>query len=270
MSEQMLSEIQRAVFDQTVPLRVALHSVPVPLCFNAKRVVPLGIFAYSCLEPFLKREKEGLRDMHFRVNGQVVKWYLPIGVIYDSFAAKSSERALEPMTVEVKFECFPEGVALRCDSKDVVGFYFNHAFKESCYVTHRNMQLVQRNTNIHENIMRSVVGGDYDAFEANMGIVRGEVEQWKFYPFKFVSKKSRVFCCFLRVEDMETVGDVIGAAKNMLEQRNVGTTDLDDEISSLENNKVLFHGMHIPLETPLKEFAKSLIYPDGFVYGLIE
>lgn len=270
MCERELLGIQDLVFEQTVPIRIVLPSLEVPLCFNAKRILSLGYFAYSYLEVFLEKEKAQLKDLNFSVNGQVVKWHLPIGIIYDSFIKKGDEKSFKPLTIEAKFKDFPEGKVMRCDSKDIVKYNFKHAFKESCYITHENTLLVQRNLNIHENIINSIIQGDHAMYGELMNIVRNDFDQWKSYPFKFITKQLRVFCCFLSVESAHTFNDVLSSIKEKLTKSRIKAGEFDDAITSIENNKILFHGIHIPPETPLKEFAVSMIYPDGFLYGLIE
>ncbi|KAH0785994.1 hypothetical protein GPJ56_010128 [Histomonas meleagridis] len=243
--EAQISEIQKLVFNGKVPLRFVFPSIAAPLCFDANRTISLGYFTYNFLGYFIEKE-ENLKDMWFCAEGQPIKWQLPLGVIYD--VLRPNVETFSPLTIEVRFDNFPEGKVLRCDSFQTAIQFFNHTFKESCFLAYGNCNLVQANTDIHKNIAESVVENDYSKFKNLFELHTKEISSWKMWPIKFLDKEFNVTNSLLTAEDGQTLKSAL-------------------EFKGINAEKVTIHGVNIPLESPLKDLMSIMVYPDGFLYA---
>ena len=83
VAPEKLKEIWQRVFEGTVPVKLRIESVDYPLCFNIRRCVSLGTFAYAHLTGYIGDKCDQLWFSHGG-SDKPVKWYLPIGVVYDT------------------------------------------------------------------------------------------------------------------------------------------------------------------------------------------
>ena len=246
MLSEQIREIQKRLFEATVPIRFTIPKLNVPLCFNANRAISLGYFAYNFLGYFID-DQEDLKDMWFCSEGQPIKWQLPLGLIYDIF--RPSKDDLSPLNIELHFDNFPEGKVLRCDSFQTVKQMFNHSFKESCFLAYSNNNLVQANTNIRRKIAKSVIDKDYSKFLPLFELHTKNVSTWKMWPIKLVDKEFNITNDFMNVEEGQTLRSAL-EFKGIKPDRNV-----------------TIQGIDVPLETPLKDLMSAMMYPDGFLYA---
>jgi hypothetical protein len=221
-----MERVRSQVFDSLCPVRFTLPGIDFPLCVNAPRVLSLGTFVWTNLAPFLKVDT---RDLWFSVDGQRIKWELPIGVIFDALG-----RAV--LDIVVRLDEFPQADVLRCDNAQIVSSNFDHTFKASSFATTGNLQLVELNTNIHRNIEACVVERNWSTFEQLLAIKLNSIDQWRRFPVRFVLQDLTVQQRLLQR------GAVVS-----------GTT----------------HGIAVE-GIAVEEAVAGLIYPDGFLYLVVE
>lgn len=252
MSNQ-INEIREQVFNNTVPLRVEIENQPVPFCFNAPRLLSLGVFIHLKLKSFFPQDH--VQDMWFSYNNKVLKWTLPIGVIYDCLITDNS--TFTPLSIKVNFEKFPSNIGLRCESIERAQYYFCHLFKESLFLTDKNQELLTQNERIHQNFENSLQSGDFQTY-INLFEKRFEkdVTNWKKWPIKLVIGAEEenipsLATCYLDVSDNQTIDDVL-------------------KFREFSDKKSIVQGIEINHSAKLTEIVPLLINPDGFFYIVLK
>ncbi|OHT07224.1 hypothetical protein TRFO_01393 [Tritrichomonas foetus] len=247
MSEETINTIRKHVFESVVPLRISIAESPVPLCFNAPRNSTLGLFVYSKISVFLP---EDTRNIWFSYDFKPVKWTLPIGVLYDVLIPSSDE--FTPLRIEVKTADFPEGNIIRCESQEIASYYFCHSFKESLFLTDKNMDLTQRNAGLHQNIVKAVDQHDYETYKELFSLrFDNPISQWDKWPIRIVKSDLTIVQAYLQVEPGQTVSTILNAR-------------------NLDSNEVIINGVSIKKDAPLEEVVPILLGADGFIYIVLK
>lgn len=253
MSNQ-INEIREQVFNNTVPLRVEIENHPVPFCFNAPRLLSLGVFIHLKLKSFFPNDK--IQDIWFSYNDKYLKWTLPIGVIYDSLV-EGNETTFTPLSIKVKFEKFPSNNCVRCESIERAQYYFCHLFKESLFLTDKNQELLTQNDRIHQNIENSLQSGDYESYITQFQKrFEKEISNWKKWPIKLVVDAEQatvpsLATAYLDVNDDQTIEDVL-------------------KFREFSDKKAFVQGIEINHSAKLSEIVPLLINPDGFFYIVLK
>lgn len=253
MSNQ-INEIREQVFNNTVPLRVEIENQPVPFCFNAPRLLSLGVFIHLKLKSFFPQDH--VKDMWFSYNNKLLKWTLPIGVIYDSIIS-NNESTFIPLSIKVNFEKFPSNICLRCESIERAQYYFCHLFKESLFLTDKNQELLTQNESIHQNIENSLQTGDFQSY-INLFQKRFEkdITNWKKWPIKLVVSTEEetvpsLVTCYLDASNDQTIDDAL-------------------KFREFSDKKAIVQGIEVNNSTKLAEIIPLLINPDGFFYIVLK
>ncbi|KAH0795871.1 hypothetical protein GPJ56_000238 [Histomonas meleagridis] len=245
MAEKQTHETQKSLFEATVPIRFTIQELNVPLCFNANRNMSLGYFVFNFLGNFI--EEENLDDMWFCSEGKPIKWELPLGVIYDIFIPQ--DNIFTPLTIEIRFEDFPEDRVQKCDSLQVVKQIFIDSFKESCSLTH-DTNFAQANPDIQGKIWRSIDKKDSKEFISSFELYTKDINSWKMWPIKLIDKELNITDISVNVEEGQNFRNLF-------------------ELKGVKADAVKIQGINIPLETPLKNIVETMLYPDGFLYATI-
>ena len=241
-------EIKKLLFDAKVPLRVTVPGVPIHLCFNAPRSCSLGTFLHLKLATFFPDDTKNLWFAH---SSQAVKWWFPIGVLYDLYAPESEDQKY--LDIDVNFDNFPDSSVPRCESKDIASYYFSHSFKESTFLTDQNLQLIQSQAEIHQKIEKCIEDNDYDNFQQLLAlkIAAKDIKQWDRWPIRVINKEKVMVPGFLKVEEGQKVEDVLNS-------------------KSLECDKVIVQGINIDKGLSLEDVVPLLMSPDGFLYMVLK
>ncbi|KAK8860928.1 autophagy protein 5 [Tritrichomonas musculus] len=254
MSDQQITEIREQVFNNTVPLRVEIENQPVPFCFNAPRLLSLGVFIHQKLKSFLPLDQ--IKNIWFSYNHVPIKWTLPIGVIYDSIVSDDNS-TFTPLNVKVSFDKFPNNICLRCESIERAQYYFCHLFKESIFLTDKNQELLTQNEGIHQNIENALQTGEFKTYISlfQKRLEKG-VENWKRWPIKFVTNEvdettPSTITGYLEVSPDQTIEDIL-------------------QFREFSNKKAIVQGIEINHSTKLTEIVPLLINPDGFFYIVLK
>ena len=243
MDETNLAEIRRRVFEGVAPVRFTLDSLDVPLCFNVPRCISLGAFVYRQLGYFIT---DRCPDLWFEHDNRALKWYLPVGCIYDALCP--SEGPVESLSVAIH----KEGVdkqkdVIRCESAEATASYFCQSFKESMFLTEGNILPSQETT--HQRIEMCVRNKDYESFSEIFPSRFKTFGSWKIWPIKFIGKDLSVHTAFLPVDGTDqTIKDAMALAR-------------------VEGESVLVHGVKIDVSAKLTELMPVLLSPDGFFYA---
>lgn len=255
-------EIKKRVFDGTVPVRFncsTFDSEAPPLCFNAPRSVLLGTFAFAEFGPLL----EGVSNLWFCHNGKSLKWQLPLGCLFDAMAP--GDGAFWVLDIDVRAtkashndmegspqNSLPSGV-LKCDNAVIPRQFFLHSFKESMFLTVGNMELLQSQVGLREEIEEKILSRDYESFTRLFTKRIVDPSEWKRWPIRIVAKNLGIMLCGLQIEGAsQTVADAL-VSKGLIDV-----------------SHVIIHGVRMETSTRLAEIASLVLYPDGFIYVLVE
>ena len=249
MSESVLGEIKKKVFLGTVPVRVQVDTLDIPLCFNVPRAIPLSLFLYHKIE---KELGDNCANFLILVNSvDAIQPNIPIGVIYDAFVPSNSKFSPLNVFVNTKNNTIDKNI-LQCPSEKVASNYFCHSFKESLFLVEGNLSLLQQNINIHLKIQKATLDLNYDAFLPLHEIIVKNVENRQYWPVKVYKKGERVQQCFAKVESGSTqkLSDIL-------------------KIKNISAEEVTIQGIKVKTEANINDLFSAFIYPDGFLYVVI-
>ena len=242
-----LEEVQKRVFLGTVPVRVELDYLDMPLCFNIPRSSPLPLFLYNKIGNELGDNCENFCLLVNKTDP--IQPNIPIGVIYDSYFPPKSE--FQPLSVFVNTKNKTEQLykVLQCPSEGIASHYFRHLFKENVFLTDGNLSVLQQNTNIHAKIEDAVLKLDYSSYAALRKIIEENSEKRQFWPVKVYQKGERIKQCFLKVnpDTQQTLADAL-------------------KMKDINQEKVIIQGIEVDTATKLDDLMKALSYADGFLY----
>lgn len=242
MEEDKQKQIRSLTFQGFVPVRFEVPNAPVPLCFNVPRCLSLGYFTYLKFTRYIDIE---CKELWFTCDKVVLKWNLPIGVLYDALIPKS--QTPEIMNITLHNTEFPINQVLRCENIDSAISYFTHSFKESSFVMNENMEFFQRDTKITSRLIDAVISNNFDDYDKDFAKRLEDMAEWKMWPVVIVKKDLTVLKSLLPVEPNQTV-------QSALQNKNV------------EAETVMIQGISINSNVPLAELFPLLMNPDGFLY----
>ena len=179
-----LKEIQKSVFFGSVPIRFEIEGEQLPYCLDVPRIIPIGVYVYNTFSSIIG---EKCQDLWFSIQDVPIRCYLPAGVIYDLFAEKGKEINL--LSISVKRNSIPEKTVQRCETEAMSEFLFCQSFKESLFLTNQNQALLIENQNLHQRILKAVVGRKFDEFCELFEPRCTSINEWKLLPIKIVKKE---------------------------------------------------------------------------------
>ena len=248
MSNSTLEEVKKRVFLGTVPVKVEIDTLDIPLCFNVPRSIPLSLFFYSKLGSEIGEKCDNF--CIFVNKTDPIQPHIPAGVIYDSYFPPKS--GFQPLSVFINTQNNTPTLrqVLQCPTEQVASHYFCHLFKESLFLTSGNLSLLQQNINMHLRIQQAALKQEYDDnYIALREILEENNLQRQYWPVKVYQKGERMKQCFAKVEpdSKQTLADVLSTK----------------EISA---ETVIIQGIEVDTKTLMTDIVSSLIYPDGFLY----
>ena len=247
MNESSLEEVQKRVFSGTVPIRIELDTLDIPLCFNVPRNISFGVFLYSKLKAEIGETCENFCLLVNKTDP--IQPHIPAGVIYDAYFTQKS--GFHPLSILINTQNRNPTLKhiLQCSTEQIAQKYFCHLFKECLFLTSGNLSLLQQHTNLHLRILESCIKQNYDDYLALREIIEEIGNTRQFWPVKVYKKGDKIVQCFLKVDT--------DAKQTLLDAL---------QTKSIIDEKAIIQGIEINTNTPIKDLISALSYPDGFLY----
>lgn len=167
-AEAWSEEAARWLWEGAVPLQVHLHDAdvtalppPPPLLILGPRLGYLPLLVSRIRAHFSSTLPPGIDTVWFEYKGLPLKWYIPIGVLFDLLCA-DPER---PWNLTVHFRGYPGEVLSPCEGEDSVKWSYNNSLKEAAFIITGNSKNVMNMSQADQVAMwESVMKGDLDGY----------------------------------------------------------------------------------------------------------
>nr|AGW81781.1 autophagy-related protein 5a [Triticum aestivum] len=161
-------EAARLVWGGAVPLQVHLHDAdvtalppPPPFLTLGPRVGYFPLLVSTIKAHFSSSLPPGVDTVWFGYKGLPLKWYIPIGVLFDLLCA-DPER---PWNLTVHFRGYPADILSPCEGEDSVKWNYNNSLKEAAFIITGNSKNVMNMSQADQLAMwESVRKGDLNSY----------------------------------------------------------------------------------------------------------
>ncbi|CAN6236898.1 unnamed protein product [Urochloa humidicola] len=162
-------EAARRVWGGAVPLQVHLHDAdvtalppPPPFLTLGPRIGYLPLLIPVIKAHFSNALPPGVDTVWFEYKGLPLKWYVPIGVLFDLLCA-DPER---PWNLIVHFRGYPSEVLSPCEGEDSVKWSYMNSLKEATFIITGNSKSVMNMSQADQvALWESVMKGNLDGFK---------------------------------------------------------------------------------------------------------
>ncbi|KFD53668.1 hypothetical protein M514_05373, partial [Trichuris suis] len=192
-------------------------------------------------------------------NGIPLRWYYPVGLLFDLMKQGSSD--LWQITVHVKD--YPREELFACSSLQVVEAHFIQTVKQADQIKHRSRVMNSIQKHGQKQLWNAMVTSRFDQFwEVNRLLMQNsEDEPIRHLPIKLFNKDyafvQRLWPAYKsegKDGELTKAGDLLKLAGDRLGQL------------SIDNVTLLCQGITIPAETPLLWLYLNMSCPDNFLY----
>ncbi|XP_068643031.1 autophagy protein 5 isoform X1 [Aristolochia californica] len=139
------TEAQKLVWGAAIPLQIHLDeseittlTPPPPSLVMGHRLGYLPLLIPLLKPHFNSSLPPGVDTIWFDYKGLPLKWYIPIGVLFDLLCAEPER----PWNVTVHFRGYPAEILMPCDGEDSIKWSFINSLKEAAYVVNGNCKNV--------------------------------------------------------------------------------------------------------------------------------
>uniref|UniRef100_A0A915J3Z4 Autophagy protein 5 n=1 Tax=Romanomermis culicivorax TaxID=13658 RepID=A0A915J3Z4_ROMCU len=269
MSEDL--DVRREIWRSRIPIEFCfiaaeLNTVDTP---KASYMLVSRLTYLPLLKERLKKHirsilnyENNIDGIWFEFNGFFLKWYYPVGVLYDYYGAKSI-----PWSITVHVKNYPEN-ELECDDKCNVEFIFIQTLKEADQMKHRGHVIENLQCHDYKQLWNNFIYERFDQFyHVSKPLSENTIENpIRYIPirvylpdrFKFVQKLVKPF----RISSESADGGAAPTAPTTLQDilpKFYGRWQIDQFL-------VISHGISLPFETPVLWLVENLCYPDNFVH----
>ncbi|PIA63916.1 hypothetical protein AQUCO_00201320v1 [Aquilegia coerulea] len=141
----MGTEGQKYVWEGAIPLQIHLDEseittlpAPPPALILGPRIGYLPLLL-SLIKPYFSSTlPPGTDTVWFDYKGLPLKWYIPIGVLFDILCLEPER----PWNLTVHFRTYPADLLSPCESEDTVKWNFINSLKEAAYIINGNCKNV--------------------------------------------------------------------------------------------------------------------------------
>ncbi|KAG2648065.1 autophagy protein 5-like isoform X2 [Panicum virgatum] len=162
-------EAARLVWGGAVPLQVHLHDAdvtalppPPPFLTLGPRIGYLPLLIPVIKAHFSNALPPGVDTVWFEYKGLPLKWYVPIGVLFDLLCA-DPER---PWNLIVHFRGYPSEILSPCEGEDSVKWSYMNALKEATFIITGNSKSVMNMSQADQvALWESVMKGNLDGYK---------------------------------------------------------------------------------------------------------
>ncbi|CAH9069996.1 unnamed protein product [Cuscuta epithymum] len=162
------TEACKYVWEGAIPLQIHLHesevtTLPLPptALILAPRIGYLPLLAPQVKPFFSSALPPGVDTVWFDYKGLPLKWYIPIGVLFDLLCAEPER----PWNLTVHFRGYPGSILTPCEAEDTVKWSFINSLKEAAYIINGNCKNIMNMSQIDQSeLWRSVLNCNLEAY----------------------------------------------------------------------------------------------------------
>ncbi|XVE77475.1 hypothetical protein DITRI_Ditri13aG0065700 [Diplodiscus trichospermus] len=162
-------EAHKYIWEGAIPLQIHLHESqvttlppPPPALILAPRIGYLPLLAPLIKPYFSSTLPPGVDTIWFDYKGLPLKWYIPIGVLFDLLCPEPAR----PWNITVHFRGYPGNVLTPCEGEDSVKWSFVNSLKEAAYIINGNCKNVMNMSQSDQlELWHSVMSGNLEAYQ---------------------------------------------------------------------------------------------------------
>ncbi|XP_008804824.1 autophagy protein 5 isoform X1 [Phoenix dactylifera] len=161
-------EAVKYVWEGAIPLQIHLHESevttlppPPPILVLGSRIGYLPLLVPLIKPHFSSTLPPGTDSVWFDYKGLPLKWYIPIGVLFDLLCAEPER----PWNLTVHFRGHPGDVLTPCEGEDSVKWSYINSLKEAAYIINGNCKNIMNMSQADQfELWQSLVKGNMDDF----------------------------------------------------------------------------------------------------------
>ncbi|KAG6517852.1 autophagy protein 5-like [Zingiber officinale] len=161
-------EAMKYVWEGAIPLQIHLHESDVTTLPPPPPALVLGprIGYLPLLVPIIKPYFSGALPpgedtVWFDYKGLPLKWYVPLGVLFDLLCAEPER----PWNLTVHFRGYPGEVLTPCEGEETVKWSYINSLKEAAYVINGNSKSIMNMPQADQfDLWQSLIKGDMDGY----------------------------------------------------------------------------------------------------------
>ena len=260
--------IKRKVIEGTIPIivRIPMKTEEKFTLFNASRNEYLPVLLKNTLAEFLQETEQPLSAVTYTVNDQLVKWYLPIGVIFDTI-----HNGTLPMEISIGISQQTRQI-LPFENEESLKNYFIQQLKEACFLKYGSIQELRK---LEVELINPLWEGHaltkLDEYDKLYNPIIFGSENWEHVPVHWyfgTQKHIGDAIPTLTEDNLTTIADAI---PHILKERTPAETDpeaftLLQKENYTEELCFVVQGIDVPIDTPLLWLALNMAQSDGFVH----
>jgi autophagy-related protein 5 len=192
-----------------------------------------------------------------------LKWSLPVGLLFDTLTGldPGARRRETVWNLTLHYRNYPSEYILPLASAGTLEQHWMNQVKESCYVQNGTAKpIMSLSKQLSSDLWKSVETHNFNLFWSIFPkIIPKEL---KHIPVRFHLTLSNTVIDVPVRPTVTTTGELVqlGAVLKQV------LPDLFNNKTSKITAKPVIHGINIPLETPLVELYKEVLYIDGFLH----
>ncbi|EKE41193.1 hypothetical protein ENUP19_0253G0029 [Entamoeba nuttalli] len=267
------STIKRKVIEGTIPLivRIPFKNEEKFTLYNASRNEYLPFLLKNSLTEFLQEVEQPISSVTYTVNEQNVKWYFPIGVIFDALHNGSL-----PMEITIGISQ-NQSTFQPYENEETIKNYHIQQLKESVYLRYGSIQTIrQLAVESITPLWECHAQNKLEEYEQLLNPILITGENWQNIPIHwyFGSQRRYTDCIPVIINDHLTT--LIEGLQVFLKERDINDND-PPSLQLLKTNAfeqcpnlcIVIQGITIPLDTPLLWLALNLSHSDLFLHVVI-
>ncbi|OVA14282.1 Autophagy-related protein 5 [Macleaya cordata] len=162
------TEAQKYVWEGAIPLQIHLHESeittlpsPPPALILGPRMGYLPLLVPQIKPYFSDTLPPGVDTVWFDYKGIPLKWYIPIGVLFDLLCVEPER----PWNLTVHFRGYPADLLSPCEGEDSVKWSFINSLKEAAYIINGNSKNVMNMSQVDQlELWRSILNREMEVF----------------------------------------------------------------------------------------------------------
>ncbi|XP_031494006.1 autophagy protein 5 [Nymphaea colorata] len=176
-------EAQDYVWEGAIPLQIHLHEsevatlpVPSPALVLGPRNGYLPLLLPLVKPHFSNSLPPGDDNIWFDYKGLPLKWYVPLGVLFDLLCAVPER----PWNLTVHFRGYPQELFSPCEGEENVKHSFMNSLKEAAYIINGNSKVIMNMSQFDQaELWRCVLKGEIEGYlQVSSKLKLGAVGEW--------------------------------------------------------------------------------------------
>ena len=207
--------------------------------------------------------------MWFKFNDYVLKWNIPIGVLYDLFTTNSNEK--NPVwKLTVHFQSYPaDDIIMRCDNINTVQSLYFNVLKQAVFMGYNNINCIAGlKKNDQNTLWNAVCKANYDIYLPIYKLIftQSSSNKLKRYPVRILLQG------FDPLLDLVPIQRPVNVTETMTLNKYLMDIIPGIMIKNTENSKqisIIIQGIKMPLSVPLLWLIYNASAADCFLYILV-